>query len=101
MNHKIYIVVFNHLNIINDNSGGEINFVDILLDMIEQYGATTILSGIAIYLFMFLNKERTVLLNKLDERTQDYMDSLYHITGQMEVMAKQIKDLRNTIKEKK
>lgn len=68
-----------------------------LLELIEKFGATTVLSGFCIYLFHRLNQEREELLNKLDERTRDFLNSLNNITNKIDDVKEELRDIKERI----
>lgn len=71
-----------------------------ILSLIEGYGATTVLSAVAIYLFYSLNKEREMLLQQLDSRTQAFLQSLYQISTRIDTVKQDVDEVKKMIQKK-
>ena len=71
-----------------------------LLGMIEQYGTTSLMTVIAIYLFFYLNKERAELLRQLDQRTQDFLNSLNNINNRVDKVSDEVVEIKHLIENK-
>lgn len=65
-----------------------------LLNLIQTYGATSVLSVVCILLFYSLNKERGELLNRLDDRTSEFIKTIQELSSSIKEIKEDIEELK-------
>lgn len=65
-----------------------------LLNLIQNYGATSLLSVVCILLFYSLNKERGELLNRLDDRTSEFIKTIQELSSSIKEIKEDIEHLK-------
>lgn len=65
-----------------------------LLNLIQNYGATSVLSVVCILLFYSLNKERGELLNRLDDRTSEFIKTIQELSSNIKEIKEDIEELK-------
>ena len=65
-----------------------------LLNLIQSYGATSVLSVVCILLFYSLNKERGELLNRLDDRTSEFIKTIQELSSSIKEIKENIEELK-------
>lgn len=65
-----------------------------LLNLIQNYGATSLLSVVCILLFYSLNKERGELLNRLDDRTSEFIKTIQELSSSIKEIKEDIEELK-------
>lgn len=65
-----------------------------LLNLIQSYGATSVLSVVCILLFYSLNKERGELLNRLDDRTSEFIKTIQELSSSIKEIKEDIEELK-------
>lgn len=69
-----------------------------LIDLIQNYGSTTILAVLCIKLYISLNAERKELMETLDKRTQTYTDSINTLVGNLDRIAERLDRIEGKLK---
>lgn len=69
-----------------------------LIDLIQNYGSTTILAVLCIKLYISLNAERKDLMETLDKRTQTYTDSINTLVGNLDRIAERLDRIEDKLK---
>ena len=69
-----------------------------LIDLIQNYGSTTILAVLCIKLYISLNAERKNLMETLDKRTQTYTDSINTLVGNLDRIVERLDRIEDKLK---